>query len=158
MGKKLAPGRTRNGGYTDTPEGLEAYRRDQFERKEREIESAIRRERLIDERAAKVPEPSNAMSEEERNSYWGEHRNATVFLSKRLESFPDIRVKRVHGVLGEVQAQLVENDKVQMNFEVKVPFHFKSARREDVEKSVGVVRTRADEIWSVLRFKPKERR
>jgi hypothetical protein len=153
-GKKKVqePGKDKHGKYLDTPEGREAYRRDEFNRREDQRERFIREQKKIDAQAARIPDPANSMSEKEREAYWGQYGNATNYLLYQLKSanIRGLNVKEVHGVLGIVKAQLVENGRVVMNFEVKIPFHYKSARKEDIPRSVEKVRAEADHIWHVL--------
>lgn len=150
--KEPEPGKDKNGRYTDTPEGREAYRSDEFKRREDQREAYIRKQAKRDAQAALVPDPANSMSDKGRAEYWGKYGNATTYLSKQLESahIHGLKIWGIDGVLGIVKAQLVEGGRVVMNFEVKIPFHYKSARKEDIPRSVEKVRAEANHIWDVL--------
>jgi hypothetical protein len=156
--KELEPGKDKHGRYTDTPEGRSAFMRDELKRREDQRERYIREQKKIDAQASLVPDPANSMSEKGRAEYWGKYGNATIYLSKQLESahIRGLKILGIHGVLGIVKAQLVEGGHVKMNFEVKIPFHYKSARREDIPRSVEKVRAEVDHIWDVLTPRSKK--
>jgi len=132
----------------------------EFEQRNQKQRAAELTQKRDDEEDARVPIPANAMSEAERNAYWGEYGSASGYLLKQIER-ADIRgfkSSRLRGVTGIIYGELKDDTgRTVLNVDYKLPFNYLSTRKEDVPGIIGVLRSKVDKDWEILDFGRRKR-
>jgi hypothetical protein len=133
----------------------EKFLKQKFEREDREREAFLKKQRREEEECAKIPDPAGTMTPGELEEYWGEDGNATSYLLGmiNMERIRGLNVKSLDGIRGIVEWQLKdENDKVVLNGDTKIPFHYRAARREDILPIVKQLEKSINYHWKILDY------
>ena len=132
----------------------------EFEQRNQRQKAAELAQKRDDEEDARVPIPANAMSESERNAYWGKHGSATGYLLEQIKvaNIRGFDADRLRGITGTIYGRLKdETGRTMLNVDYKLPFNYLSTRKEDVPNIIEVLREKVNRDWEVLDFSRRKR-